>query len=315
MVRIGLDVMGGDYAPDATVSGAILAHQQLSGEDKIVLIGDQARIEELLKQKGANSSGFEVVHASEVIEMGDHPSKAYTQKVDSSINIGFQLLQSGKIDGFASAGSTGAMMVGVMYTVKSIPGIIRPTITSPIPKQSGKSSILLDVGLNADCKPDVLYQYGILGSLYAEHVFGYKNPKVGLMNIGSEGEKGNLLTKAAYQLMNGTKDFNFIGNIEGHDLFSEDVDVIVCDGFVGNIILKQAEAFHELVKHRNLEDEYFARFNFENYGGTPVLGINSNVIIGHGISNDIAIKNMILHTKGVIEANLPVKIKEFFKNE
>ena len=313
MVRIGLDVMGGDYAPEATIAGAILAHQLLPKEDKIVLIGDQAKINELLKKKGADTSGFEVVHASEVIEMGDHPSKAFAQKVDSSINVGFQLLHKGEIDGFASAGSTGAMMVGVMYTVKSIPGIIRPAITSPMPKQSGKSTILLDVGLNPDCKADVLYQYGILGSLYAEHVFGYKNPKVGLMNIGSEAEKGNLLTKAAYKAINGTKDFNFIGNIEGHDVFSEEVDVIVCDGFVGNVILKQAEALHELVKHRNLEDDYFARFNFENYGGTPVLGINSNVIIGHGISNDIAIKNMILHTKGVIEANLPAKIKEYFK--
>ncbi|HEY4784703.1 MAG TPA: phosphate acyltransferase PlsX [Bacteroidales bacterium] len=313
MVRIGLDVMGGDYAPEAIVEGAILAHRNLSSDDQIVLIGDQAKIEELLKKHGVNGSAFEIVHASEVIEMGDHPSKAFSQKVNSSINIGFKLLHTGKIGGFASAGSTGAMMVGAMYTVKSIPGIIRPAITSPIPKQSGKTSILLDVGLNPDCKPDVLYQYGILGSLYAEYVFGYKNPKVGLMNIGAEDEKGNLLTKAAYQLMNGTKDFNFVGNIEGHDLFSEDVDVIVCDGFVGNVILKQVEAFHEVIKRRNLEDEYFARFNFENYGGTPVLGINSNVIIGHGISNDIAIKNMILHTKGVIEANLPSKIKEFFK--
>ena len=313
MVRIGLDVMGGDYAPEAIVEGAILAHRNLSSDDQIVLIGDQAKIEELLKKHGVNGSAFEIVHASEVIEMGDHPSKAFSQKVNSSINIGFKLLHTGEIGGFASAGSTGAMMVGAMYTVKSIPGIIRPAITSPIPKQSGKTSILLDVGLNPDCKPDVLYQYGILGSLYAEYVFGYKNPKVGLMNIGAEDEKGNLLTKAAYQLMNGTKDFNFVGNIEGHDLFSEDVDVIVCDGFVGNVILKQAEAFHEVIKRRNLEDEYFARFNFENYGGTPVLGINSNVIIGHGISNDVAIKNMILHTKGVIEANLPAKIKEFFK--
>ena len=313
MVRIGLDVMGGDFAPEAIVAGAILAHQQLSDGDKIILIGDQQRIEKLLLEKGSNASGFEIIHTTEVIEMGDHPSKAFSQKVNSSINVGFQLLNAGKIDGFASAGSTGAMMVGVMHIVKLIPGIIRPAITSPIPKLSGKSSLLLDVGLNPDCKADVLYQYGILGSLYAENVYGYKNPKVGLMNIGSEGEKGNILTKAAYQLMNGTKDFNFIGNIEGHDLFNEEVDVIVCDGFVGNVLLKMAEAFHEVVKHRNLEDEYFARFNFENYGGTPVLGINSNVIIGHGVSNDIAIKNMILHTKGVIDAKLPSKIKELFK--
>jgi phosphate acyltransferase len=313
MIRIGLDVMGGDYAPDAIVDGAILARQLLSDEARIFLIGDQAKIEELLKRKGVDASGFDFVHASEVIEMGDHPAKAFTQKVNSSIHIGFQLLQAGRIDGFASAGSTGAMMVGAMSTVKSIPGIIRPAITSPIPKPNGKSSLLLDVGLNPDCKPDVLYQYGILGSLYAEYVFGFQKPKVGLLNIGSEAEKGNLLTKAAFQLMNGSKDFNFIGNIEGHDIFSDEVDVVVCDGFVGNVVLKLAEAFHELVKHRNLEDDYFARFNFENYGGTPVLGINSNVIIGHGVSNDIAVKNMILHSKGVIEANLPTKIKEFFK--
>ncbi|MDP4207416.1 MAG: phosphate acyltransferase PlsX [Bacteroidota bacterium] len=312
-MRIGLDVMGGDYAPGVTVAGAVLARQLLPDEVTIVLIGDRTQTEDLLAKQGAGISGFEIVHASEVIEMGDHPSKAFAQKVNSSINIGFQLLQAGKIDGFASAGSTGAMMVGVMYTVKSIPGIIRPAITTPFPKQSGKSTLLLDVGLNPDCKPDVLYQYGILGSLYAEHVYGYKNPKVGLLNIGSEDEKGNLLTKAAFQAMVGTKHFNFIGNVEGNDIFDERVDVIVCDGFVGNVVLKQAEAFHELLKHRNLEDEYFARFNFENYGGTPVLGINSNVIIGHGVSNDIAIKNMILHTKGVIEANLPAKIKEFFK--
>lgn len=314
MVRIGLDVMGGDYAPEATVAGAILAHQLLPN-DKIVLIGDQAKVEELLKKKGVDASVFEVVHTTEVIEMGDHPSKAFQQKVNSSINVGFQLLHTGKIDGFASAGSTGAMMVGVMYVVKSIPGIIRPAIATPIPRQSGKTSIILDAGLNPDCKPDVLYQYAILGSLYAEYVYGYEKPKVGLLNIGTEEEKGNLLTKATFPLMNGSKDFNFIGNVEGHDIFSEDVDVIVCDGFVGNIVLKMAEAMHEVIKHRNLEDEYFSRFNFENYGGTPVLGINSNVIIGHGISNDIAIKNMILHTKGVVNANLPSKIKELFKNE
>jgi glycerol-3-phosphate acyltransferase PlsX len=314
MVRIGLDVMGGDYAPEATVAGAILAHQLLP-DDKIVLIGDQVRIEELLKKKGIDPSVFEIIHTTEVIEMGDHPSKAFQQKVNSSINVGFQLLHAGKIDGFASAGSTGAMMVGVMYVVKSIPGIIRPAIATPIPRQSGKTSIILDAGLNPDCKPDVLYQYGILGSLYAEYVYGYKEPKVGLLNIGTEEEKGNLLTKATFPLMNGSKDFNFVGNVEGHDIFSEDIDVIVCDGFVGNIVLKMAEAMHEVIKHRNLEDDYFSRFNFENYGGTPVLGINSNVIIGHGISNDIAIKNMILHTKGVVNANLPSKIKELFNNE
>ena len=313
MIRIGLDVMGGDYAPGAIIAGATLARQLLSKDVQILLIGKQPVIEKLLRKNNVNTSEFEIVHASEVIEMGDHPAKAFSQKLDSSIKIGFELLHEGEIDGFASAGSTGAMMVGAMYTVKSIPGIIRPAITSPIPKLNGKYTIILDVGLNSDCKPDVLYQYGILGSLYTEFVYKYKNPRVGLLNIGTEEEKGNLLTKAAFQTMAGTNDFNFIGNVEGNDIFNENVDVIVCDGFVGNVLLKQTEAVYELVKQRNINDQYFAQFNFENYGGTPVLGINSNVIIGHGVSNDIAIKNMILHTRGVIEANLPAKIKEFFK--
>jgi glycerol-3-phosphate acyltransferase PlsX len=313
MMRIGLDVMGGDFAPEATVAGAVLAQKVLAKDAKIVLIGFQDKIEELLIKHGADMSWFEIVHATDVIEMGDHPSKAFTQKPNSSISVGFQLLQAGNIDGFASAGSTGAMMVGAMYTVKSIPGVIRPTITSPIPKTNGKSSVLLDVGLNSDCKPEVLYQYGILGSLYSEFVCNIDKPKVGLLNIGSEPEKGNILTKATYQLMADTKDFNFVGNIEGNEIFDDKADVIVCDGFVGNVVLKQAEAVYHLAKQRNLNDEYFNRFNFEIYGGTPVLGVNGNVVIGHGVSNDIAIKNMILHTKDVIHAKLPEKIKEFFK--
>ena len=313
MARIGLDVMGGDFAPEATLSGAILALDQLNEDDKIVLIGDQGTIESYLNNKKVHSKNFDIVHATDIIEMGDHPARAFNQKPRSSISLGFQLLESNKIEGLASAGSTGAMMVGAMVTVKAIQGVIRPTIASPMPKLSGGFTIILDVGLNSDCKPDVLYQYGILGSLYAEFVFNINNPKVGLLNIGSEAEKGNLLTKAAYQLMQDSKDFNFIGNIEGNELFDDKSDVIICDGFVGNVVLKEAEGFYNLIKKKNLEDDYFSRFNFEYYGGTPVLGINSNVIIGHGISNDIAIKNMILLTKSVIEANLPAKIKEYFK--
>ncbi len=313
MARIGLDVMGGDFAPEATLSGAILALDQLNEDDKIVLIGDQGTIESYLNNKKVHSKNFDIVHATDIIEMGDHPARAFNQKPRSSISLGFQLLESNKIEGLASAGSTGAMMVGAMVTVKAIQGVIRPTIASPMPKLSGGFTIILDVGLNSDCKPDVLYQYGILGSLYAEFVFNINNPKVGLLNIGSESEKGNLLTKAAYQLMQDSKDFNFIGNIEGNELFDDKSDVIICDGFVGNVVLKEAEGFYNLIKKKNLEDDYFSRFNFEYYGGTPVLGINSNVIIGHGISNDIAIKNMILLTKSVIEANLPAKIKEYFK--
>lgn len=313
-MRIGIDIMGGDFAPEATVLGAILAQKEISSEDRIVLIGNQDKILEILNRENVNPESFDIVHASEVIEMHDHPAKAFSKKPDSSISKGFALLAKGEIEGFASAGSTGAMMVGAMYTVKSIPGVIRPVITASVPKPDGNYSIILDVGINPDTKPDVLYQYGILGSIYAEHVHGIKNPKIGLMNIGSEEEKGNLVTKSAHELMKDSMDFNFIGNVEANELFTEDrADVIVCDGFVGNVILKEAEAFYTLYRKRGLKDEFFDKFNFENYGGTPILGVNKNIVIGHGISNDVAIKNMILHTKEVVEANLSDKIKEAFK--
>ncbi len=313
-MRIGIDIMGGDFAPEATVLGAILAHKKMSSEDRIVLIGDQEKINEILNREGVDASNFDMVHTTQVIDMHDHPAKAFSKKPDSSIAKGFYLLAKGEIDGFASAGSTGAMMVGAMYSVKSIPGIIRPVITGPIPKLDGTHSILLDVGLNPDTKPDVLYQYGILGSIYAENVYNIKKPKVALMNIGSEEEKGNLVTKSAHELMKDSKDFNFVGNIEANELFDESkADVIVCDGFVGNVILKEAEAFYTLYRKRRLKDEFFDKFNFENYGGTPILGVNKNIVIGHGISNDVAIKNMILHTKEVVEANLSEKIKEAIK--
>jgi glycerol-3-phosphate acyltransferase PlsX len=181
-----------------------------------------------------------------------------------------------------------------------------------LPKEDGGVGLILDVGTNADCKPDVLYQFGMLGSILAKSVYKIDNPKVGLLNIGEEAEKGNLVSQAAHALMKDSTHFNFIGNVEGRDLFSKSVDVIVCDGFTGNVVLKEAEAFYSLIKRRGRSDEFFDRFNYENYGGTPILGVNSNVLIGHGISNAIAIKNMLLLSKDVILARLPEKIKEAF---
>ena len=242
--------------------------------------------------------------------MGEHPIKSLKSKPHSSINVGFKYLSRGQIDGFASAGNTGAMLVGGFYSVKSISGVIRPCISSILPKEKGDFGLLLDVGANADCKPDVLYQFGILGSLFAEHVLGIEFPKVALLNLGEEKTKGNLLTQAAYPIMEGSIDYNFIGNIESRDIFEQTCDVVVCDGFTGNIVLKQAEAFYKLIKNRKIQDDYFDRFNYENYGGTPILGLNKTVIIGHGISNEVAIKNMIILTKDVIEANLSEKIKQ-----
>ena len=309
-MRIGIDIMGGDYAPQKTVHGAILAQKDLPKGTEIVLFGGKEDILSELKSFNISSNTFEIVDCPEVIEMGEHAIKGIKQKTKSSISVGFHYLATGKIDGFASAGNTGAMFVGGFYSVKAITGIIRPCISSVLPKQNGGVGILLDVGANPDCKADVLYQFGILGSLFAQHVCGIEYPKIGLLNLGEEKTKGSMLTQAAYEIMEDSKDYNFIGNIEGRDLFEEDSDVIVCDGFTGNIVLKQSESFYNLMKKRGYDDEYFNRFNYENYGGTPILGLNKTVIIGHGISNEIAIKNMITLTKDVVEADLSTKIKE-----
>lgn len=311
-MRIGIDIMGGDYAPKTTTEGAILAQKELS-DVELVLIGDENQILPILEEHGADKSKFSIVHTEEVIGMGEHPIKAFKTKPKSSIGLGFHLLQSGDIQGFAGAGNTGAMMVGSMYSVQSIPGIIRPCITSVLPKENGGVNLILDVGVNADCKPDVLYQFGIVGSIYAQNVLGIKNPRVSLLNIGEEPEKGNLMSQAAHNLMKDSKDFNFVGNVEGREIFGDDVDVIVCDGFTGNVVIKEGEAFYHLMKKRGVLDEYFSRFNYEIYGGSPILGINSNVVVGHGISNDVAIKNMIKLTADVAKANLSGKIKEAFK--
>ena len=314
-VRIGIDVMGGDFAPSATIEGSVLALDNLADGIEIVLIGDQDKITSELKKHQVDASAFSIVHAPDIIEMGDHPTKAFVQKPNSSIAVGFGLLKKGQIDGFASAGNTGAMFVGGYMSVKPIPGILRPCISSVLPKLDGGVNVILDVGANADCKADVLYQFGILGSLFAEHVCGVKTPRVGLLNIGEEETKGNMLTIAAHEMMKDSTDFNFCGNIESRHLFDDECDVIVCDGFSGNVILKQAESVYSLIKQRQIEDDYFDRFNYENYGGTPILGLNKTVVIGHGISNAVAIKNMIVLTADVVEADLTTKILNNFNND
>ena len=308
-MRIGIDIMGGDYAPQKTVHGAILALNELTSDTKIVLFGRESEIISELIQHNINANNFEIINCTDVIDMGEHPTKAFKSKPNSSIAKGFEYLAKGKIDGFASAGNTGAMFVGGYYSVKAITGVLRPAISTLIPREDGGVTVLLDVGANADCKPDVLYQFGILGSLFSEHVCGIKVPKVSLLNLGEEKTKGNMLTQATYSMMEKNSDYNFIGNIEGRDIFDSESDVIVCDGFTGNIVLKEAEGIYSIMEKRGLLDDYFKRFNYENYGGTPILGLNKTVIIGHGISNEIAIKNMITLTKDVVEADLGSKIK------
>ena len=305
--------MGGDNSPDATLKGAYLASQYLSKEETIVLVGNEKLAKSWFKSNNIDSSVFEFIHADEVISMNEHATKALRKKPNNSISIGFNALKNKEIDVFSSAGNSGAMLVGSMFSIGPIKGVIRPSITSVLPKKNGGVGLILDVGVNADCKPDVLFQFAILGSLFAENVYNIQKPKVGLLNIGEEKGKGNLLTQSTYQLLEDNDDINFVGNVEGRDLFNDKADVIVCDGFTGNVVLKLAESFYSLINQKNIKDDYFDRFNYEIYGGTPVLGVDGNVLIGNGISNANAIKNMILLGKDLINSNLNSKIKKAFR--
>ena len=253
---------------------------------------------------------FEIVEASEVIDMHDKPAKAFAKKPDSSMAKGFQYLKEGKIDSFASAGNTGAMLVGTMYSVGVINGIMRPCLAALVPKVDGGVTLLTDVGVNPDAKPEMLVQFAVLGSVYAKTALGMQNPKVGLANIGEEEEKGNAQTQAAHALMKENKSFEFFGNAEPVEIFKNNVDVVVCDGFVGNMLMKHTEALARVFAKRGLVDEYVARFNYEIYGGLPLLGANSIVLIGHGISNAKAIKSMIFQSKNIYETNLIGQLKE-----
>ncbi len=310
-MRIGIDIMGGDFAPGSTIAGSFLARKEIPEDVELVLFGDKEAIIQQQDSNGLTFKGMDIVHCSEKIEMSDQPHKAFFQKKLSTINQGFRQLRNGNIDAFCSAGNTGAMMIGATQVINPIPGIIRPAIAVVLPNLSGKYSILLDVGINPDSRPDVLYQYGIIGKAYAKSMNGITEPRVGLINIGKEEEKGNLTTKSAYQLMNDSDDFLFVGNVESNEIFTDPgAEVLVCDGFVGNVILKEAEGFYQVIKKRKITDDFFELFNFENFGGTAILGVNKPVVVGHGISNDIAIKSMILHTWEVSKNNLVNYIKE-----
>jgi phosphate acyltransferase len=311
-MNIGLDMMGGDYAPLEAVKGIRLFLLEHTTPVTVFLFGDEARLNPMLAEEQIAPEKIKVVHAPQVIEMHEHPTKALKEKQKSSIALGFQYLATGKIEAFISAGNTGAMLVGAMFSIKVIEGVLRPTISSVIPKENGKAGILVDVGLNADCKPENLNQFATLGSLYAQYILGIEKPKVGLINLGEEEGKGNILTQAAYPLLKENNQINFIGNVEGRDILLDKADVMVCEGFTGNIILKMAESFYEITHAKNIEHEFLDRFNSENYGGTPVLGISKPVIIGHGISHGKAFKNMIVLAAKMIEADLMTKMKALF---
>jgi glycerol-3-phosphate acyltransferase PlsX len=311
-MNIALDMMGGDFAPLEAVKGA--ADFLTTGDAGIhlTLIGDEEKIKEHILNNPLPADKYSIVHAAQVIEMNEHPTKALKEKQQSSIAIGFQLLATGKTDAFISAGNTGAMMVGALFSIKAIEGVIRPTIGAYMPREDGTLGLLVDVGLNADCKPENLNQFAVLGSLFAKHILNFENPKVGLVNLGGEEGKGNILAQAAYPLLKENKQINFIGNIEGRDMLINKADVLVCEGFTGNVVLKLAESIYDIVQRRNINDEHFNRFNFEQYGGVPVLGVAKPVIIGHGISHATAFKNMIRIAHRMLETDLMGRIRNSF---
>lgn len=311
-MNIGLDMMGGDFSPLEAVKGVQLYLKETSSPATLFLVGDEQQIHPLLQEHGIPSGAVRVVHADQVIGMHEHPTKALKEKPTSSIGVGFHLLASGKMDAFISAGNTGAMLVGALYSLKPIEGVQRPTISTVLPKENGGTGILLDVGLNSDCKPENLNQFAVLGSLYAQYILGIAEPRVGLLNIGEEEGKGNILAQAAYPLLKENSQIRFIGNIEGRDLLVDKADVMVCEGFTGNVILKLAESLFDITRKQEIKNEYFDRFDFEYYGGTPLLGVTKPVIIGHGISRGKSFLNMLRLAQKMIEADLLGKMKESF---
>ncbi len=292
-MKIAVDAMGGDLAPQAIVEGVMLAASELPSEARIVLIGREDAILDIFRQNNYTPTNIDIVHAEDVIEMGEHPTKALSQKPNSSIGVGFKLLKEKEVDIFCSAGNTGAMHVGALFSIKAIEGVLRPAIAGLVPQVGGGHAIMLDIGANADCKPEVLAQFGEIGSLFAQHTFQIDNPRVALMNIGEEEQKGSLTSQATFPILKANKKINFIGNIEGKDLFTNKADVIVTDGFTGNILFKLGESLYEILKIRGFQDDFIDQTNYESIGGSPILGVNGNVMIAHGISSPIAIRNMI----------------------
>lgn len=314
-MKIGIDILGGDYAPDTTIDGAALAIQSLKDRCKLVLIGDQEFIHAKLDAKEINREDYEVFHAPEKINMASSPVKSIAASPDSTIVKGIELLQNGEIDGFCGAGNSGAMLVGSVLKLGLLRDDLRPCLLSILPNLEGNDGILLDVGANADCKPENLLDFAILGACYAEVHLRINNPRVSLINIGEEPEKGNQLTVASHKLLSEYDGLNFVGNIEGREIFDGKADVAVCSGFVGNVILKMAEKFYEIALRKGFkDDDFFTKMNYEGHGGSPILGVGKTVVVGHGISSPVAIENMITLTHDLVNEKLIEKLKQVLPN-
>lgn len=310
-MRIALDVMGGDKAPEAIVAGAVEALNAYDRDlQKLYLVGDESVVKAELNRLSYTHPKIEIVHASEIVTMHDSAVKSVRQKKDSSISVSADLVKRGDADAVVSAGNTGAAVAAATIKWRHIPGVERSGIASPLPNEHGPCNIM-DAGANVDAKPSHLLGYAIMGSVYARHVQGKERPVVGLMSVGEEDSKGTDFTREVFELLRAT-DLNFRGNVEGHDLFESKIDVVVCDGFVGNVILKSCEATAKAM-FKWLKQEISAnpirkvgaliakdafkavkeRGNYETYGGSPLLGVNGVCIIGHGSSSPLAVRNAI----------------------
>ena len=308
-MRIGIDAMGGDYAPLEAVKGASLAASVMA-DVELVLFGSKSAIEEVCSSEGIDITQFEIVDTPDVIEMAEHPVKALVSKPNSSIAQGCLQLANHKIDAFLSAGNTGAMLVGSIQYLKLVDGCDRPCLTAAIPRVDNRPGLLLDVGANADCKPEHLEKFALLGNLLYSMMYKIDSPKIGLLNIGEESEKGNLLTKATHQLLSQTQGIHFVCNVEGRDIFGDHADVVVCDGFSGNVIIKLCEGIYYRLVKRGVQDDYLDQFNFKHYGGSMVLGVNAPVIVGHGITKAETFVKMIELAQETVQSQLTSKIQK-----
>jgi glycerol-3-phosphate acyltransferase PlsX len=324
VIRIAVDAMGGDFAPQEIVKGAVLASRELPAQ--IILVGDPQKLNQELK-KYKEQGKLPVVAASEVIEMDEHPAQAVKHKKDASINVAISLVKEGKANAAVSAGNTGALMASSLFKLGRISGIERPAIATEFPLPAGKV-LLLDMGANVDCKPKHLQQFALMGSLYAKHTMHIDNPRVGLLNIGEEKEKGNELTREAWPLLKELP-INFIGNVESKEILQGKADVIVCDGFVGNLILKFGESLgasvYQMLKSelsRGIMNKIGLAFlvpallklrrkvTYDDYGGAPLLGINGIVYKAHGRAKAAAIKNAIRETVDAVRGDVAAKLRE-----
>lgn len=327
-IKIVVDAMGGDFAPLNDVSGAVIAAEEKPDSLEIILVGKKDKIEgELFKHK-VKLNNIRVVNAEEIVTMEDSPTESLKTKADSSLSVGLNLLKEKKADAFISAGNTGAVMTASILKLGRIPGVGRPTIGSLFPTDKGKTMVF-DVGASVDCKPNHLLEFAIMGDIYMKSVYGLENPRVGLLSVGEEKSKGDTLTIEAHELLE-KSDLNFIGNVEGRDVLRGKADIIVCDGFVGNVILKFAESVLDVMKSKfksyaekgffkkmwvgmmygTLKNVVLKDFDYQEYGGVPLLGINGVSIIGHGKSSPIAIKNMIYKAEEMIRKGVNAKIRQ-----